>query len=101
MHTSGSSILRRLASSDVDVRRLALIEQEELLEVASYRDLLPLLDNENVNAFSKHPSEAGELTLLRSLNDDRWEVAREAILALGKRRTPVSEQLTPFFTHEL
>ena len=39
--------------------------------------------------------------MLKSLEDDRWEVAREAILALGKLRTPVSAQLTPFFTHEL
>ena len=47
MDTSGSSILGRLASSDVDVRRLALTEQEEILEVASYGDLLPLLNDED------------------------------------------------------
>jgi HEAT repeat protein len=54
-----------------------------------------------VNALSKRQSEAGELTLLKSLEDERWEVTKEAILALGKLRTPVSGQLTPFFTHEL
>jgi HEAT repeat protein len=54
-----------------------------------------------VNALSKHPSEAGELTLLKSLEDERWEVTREAILALGKLRAPVSQRLAPFFTHGL
>jgi HEAT repeat protein len=54
-----------------------------------------------VNALSKHRREAGELTLLSRLGDERWEVTKEAILALGKLRIPVSGQLTRFFSHEL
>jgi HEAT repeat protein len=54
-----------------------------------------------INALTKHQSEQGEQVLVKSLADDRWEVAKEAITGLGKLRTPVSQQLIPFFTHEL
>jgi hypothetical protein len=41
------SILTRLASGDVDVRRVALTEIDEVLDVASCSDLLPLLTDED------------------------------------------------------
>src|SRR6201988_1819028 len=65
MDTSGRSILGRLASSDVDERRLALTEQEELLEVAAYQDLVPLLDDEDATVRKL------TIQLLEELGDSR------------------------------
>jgi HEAT repeat protein len=96
-----------LKDQDDEVRRLAIdaLSQFKLTDVSDFvrmaGDPAWRVRRQAVNALSKHPSEAGELTLLKSLNDDRWEVAREAMLALGGLRTPVSEQLTRFFTHGL
>jgi hypothetical protein len=47
MEESNTSILTRLTSGDVDVRRVALTELDDVLEVASLSDLLPLLIDED------------------------------------------------------
>jgi len=47
MEESDISILTRLSSDDVDVRRVALTEIDEILEVASFSDLSPLLTDED------------------------------------------------------
>ncbi|MBV8101993.1 MAG: HEAT repeat domain-containing protein, partial [Verrucomicrobia bacterium] len=96
-----------LNDPDDEVRRFAIdaLSQFELTDVSDFVRMVAdpawRVRRQAANALAKHPSEAGELILLKSLDDERWEVAREAIVALGKLRTPVSEQLTPFFTHEL
>ena len=96
-----------LKDPDDEVRRLAIdaLSQLELTEVSDFVrmavDPAWRVRRQAVNGLSKHRSEAGKLTLLKSLEDDRWEVTREAILALGNLRTPIAEQLIPFFTHEL
>jgi HEAT repeat protein len=35
------------------------------------------------------------------LEDDRWEVVKEALIGLGKLSTPVASRVTGFLTHEI
>jgi HEAT repeat protein len=95
MEDSNTSILGRLASADVDVRRVALTELDEILEAASFRDLLPLLADEDatvrkltVQALEEIGDHRALPALLKAADDSEPDVAFAAVTAIREFRTP-------------
>ena len=94
-HIDSETVIERLRSDDVDIRRVTLTELDENLDLVSADDLLPLLHDSDaavrrlvINALEELGDVRAIPALIDAVTDSNSNVANAARTALREFRTP-------------